>query len=119
MSTTKTMQFKRGIAARWFELNPVLKIGEPGFEYDTGRFKIGDGVTPWRNLDYIGAHVFNCVPTYTALPTVGLTDCLYKVEDTNTLYLWSEANQKYEPVTGGGTFDPNLITLINGGTANG
>ena len=29
--------------ARWLEVNPVLKQGEPGFEYDEKRLKIGDG----------------------------------------------------------------------------
>jgi hypothetical protein len=30
----------------------VLRLGEPGYEKDTGRLKIGDGVTPWNSLDY-------------------------------------------------------------------
>lgn len=32
--------------------NPVLRVGEPGFETDTGKLKIGDGLTHWRELDY-------------------------------------------------------------------
>ena len=46
-------QFKRGTAQRWIEVNPVLRQGEPGFEYDTGKLKIGDGFTPWLTLPYI------------------------------------------------------------------
>ena len=45
-------QFKRGTAQRWIEVNPILKQGEPGFEYDTGKLKIGDGFTPWLALPY-------------------------------------------------------------------
>ena len=52
-----TYQLKRGSAARWTELNPILKQGEPGFEYDTGKLKIGDGFTPWNSLPYINENI--------------------------------------------------------------
>jgi hypothetical protein len=38
-------QVKRGQSAAWFNSNPILRVGEPGFEIDTGKLKIGDGVT--------------------------------------------------------------------------
>ena len=47
-----TFQLKRGTAARWKELNPVLRQGEPGFEFDTGKLKIGDGLTTYNDLRY-------------------------------------------------------------------
>jgi hypothetical protein len=40
-----TFQLKRGNSADWQSINPVLRVGEPGFETDTGRLKIGDGST--------------------------------------------------------------------------
>lgn len=49
-----TFKLKRGSAARWQELNLVLAAGEPGFELDTYRLKIGDGETAWNDLPYIG-----------------------------------------------------------------
>lgn len=49
-----TFKLKRGTAARWQELNLVLSAGEPGFELDTYRLKIGDGETAWNDLPYIG-----------------------------------------------------------------
>ena len=39
-----TYQLKRGSAARWSELNPILKQGEPGFAYDANILKIGNGI---------------------------------------------------------------------------
>jgi hypothetical protein len=33
--------------------NSVLGSGEPGFETDTGKEKIGDGVTAWTSLPYV------------------------------------------------------------------
>lgn len=49
-----TFLLKRGTAARWAEVNPILEQGEPGFEIDTGKLKIGDGIRHWLELDYIG-----------------------------------------------------------------
>ena len=47
-------QFRRGLAATWTSKNPILAYGEPGFEKDTYRLKIGDGETPWNSLPYFG-----------------------------------------------------------------
>lgn len=46
------IQLKRGSSTAWKRLNPVLAIGEPGFEKDTGRLKIGDGISSWNELPY-------------------------------------------------------------------
>lgn len=46
---------KRGTAARWAELNPVLAIGEPGFVTDKNILKIGDGITPFDQLQPVGS----------------------------------------------------------------
>ena len=49
-----TFQFRRGSAEVWEKNNPILKRGEPGFVIDENKLKIGDGVTPWNDLKYIG-----------------------------------------------------------------
>lgn len=46
-------EFRRGTAAQWLQINPVLTAGEPGMETDTYRLKIGNGVTTWINLPYV------------------------------------------------------------------
>ena len=48
------IKFRRDTAAAWTGQNPTLAQGEPGFEHDTGLFKIGDGSTAWTSLDYSG-----------------------------------------------------------------
>ena len=45
--------FKRGKAASWTKQNILLGPGEPGFELDTGKLKIGNGVDKWNDLPYI------------------------------------------------------------------
>ena len=40
--------------ARWTSFNPVLADREMVLEKDTGKFKIGNGVTPYLSLPYGG-----------------------------------------------------------------
>ena len=47
-------QLKRGLAEAWDRNNPILADGEPGWTLDTHILKIGDGVTPWKDLEPIG-----------------------------------------------------------------
>lgn len=57
MATTikTTFQFRRGKAEVWAKNNPVLAAGEPAFELDTGKLKIGNGSDAYNNLPYLGA----------------------------------------------------------------
>lgn len=48
----KRIQLKRGTAAAWTASNPTLADGEFGWEKDTKKWKIGDGVTAWSDLEY-------------------------------------------------------------------
>lgn len=48
-----TFLLKRASTETWESLNPILKYGEPGYEKDNGKLKIGDGITPWNNLSYL------------------------------------------------------------------
>lgn len=114
-----TFQLKRGTAARWLEVNPILAQGEPGYEYDTHKLKIGDGIKTWTQLPYVGFQDVISVETLEDLNQLpGDANLLYKVSSEKALYQWNAAEMKYESLSsGGGTFDPSTITLINGGTA--
>ena len=46
------IKFKRGKSTTWRTKNLLLLDGEPGFEIDTLRLKIGDGKTAWNDLPY-------------------------------------------------------------------
>jgi hypothetical protein len=46
------IQFRRDTAANWTSANPTLSQGEVGYEYDTGRFKVGNGSQVWSALQY-------------------------------------------------------------------
>jgi hypothetical protein len=52
MPAKTTLKLRRDTAANWTSTNPTLAAGEPGFETDTKRLKIGDGSTAWTSLPY-------------------------------------------------------------------
>ena len=49
------IQIRRDTSTNWSTNNPTPASGEPCYETDTGKFKIGNGTTPYNNLEYIGA----------------------------------------------------------------
>ena len=46
------IQYRRGSASQWTTTDPILAIGEPGYETDTGKFKVGNGSSAWNSLPY-------------------------------------------------------------------
>lgn len=48
------IQVRRDTSANWTKNNPVLASGEPAYETDTGKFKIGDGSKNYTALPYQG-----------------------------------------------------------------
>lgn len=48
------IQIRNDLANSWASANPVLAIGEFGYETDTGNIKVGDGATSWNSLSYNG-----------------------------------------------------------------
>lgn len=52
MSVQTLIQVRRGTASEWRVANSTLSAGEWGFETDTKRYKIGDGLTSWNSLAY-------------------------------------------------------------------
>jgi hypothetical protein len=63
------MQQRRGTASQWTGANPILNAGEIGWESDTNKFKIGDGVNHWADLNYFvdGAELSNIIDGAPAL----------------------------------------------------
>jgi len=55
LSTRVTFDHVRNTAAGFTAANPVLGYGVTGVETDTGRQKVGDGVTAWSSLTYADA----------------------------------------------------------------
>ena len=50
---TTRIKLRRDTADNWGTINPVLALGEPGYDTTNNKLKIGDGVTAWQDLDYL------------------------------------------------------------------
>lgn len=111
-----TFKLKRGTAARWAELNPILAMGEPGFIYDENRLKIGDGKTAWNDLPYIGGkNEISNFDFVSEFPQIGDPSVIYKAEKEQSLYQFNTSTKEYEKLSDGRGIDN--ITIINGGNA--
>ena len=109
-------KFKRGTAARWAEVNPILEQGEPGYVYDQNRLKIGDGVTPWNDLPYIdGKRELADYNTKADFPKAGEAGVIYKAAEELSLYQFNAETKEYEKISDGKGLDD--IKIINGGNA--
>lgn len=115
-----TFLLKRALAGRWIEVNPILKQGEPGFEIDTNKLKIGDGIHQWTEIEYIGygdssTGVFNA-DTVAGFPPIGTVDVIYKAAKEKALYQWNAATLAYEILSAGEIdLDEVLQELLNRG----
>lgn len=47
------IRLRRDTSENWFEANPVLALGEAGYETDTRLLKVGDNSTEWNDLGYV------------------------------------------------------------------
>jgi hypothetical protein len=44
------IKLRRDTAANWASADPVLQLGEPGYDTTNNELRIGDGTTPWSGL---------------------------------------------------------------------
>ncbi len=98
-------------AANWTSNNPILGIGEIGFETDTGKFKIGNSTGTWIALTYAGgggsvAIVETTQAAFDALTTEQKAANLYSITDAGPITL---TQAEYSALT---TPDPNRIYHI-------
>ena len=113
-----TFKLKRGLSARWAELNPILAQGEPGFVLDENRFKIGDGVTPWNDLPYMGESNIFSGQTVEDFPQEGYSWVIYKAEKDKRLYQWNTTSKEYEELyTNKLSEDDGTTLVLYGGSA--
>ena len=101
MPVLDTVRLSKNNKAQWTSLNPILNSLEIGYETDTKLYKIGDGVTHWRQLAYIA--------------TAG--------ENALLLFLSTDANNLIGVTTDGGIILNsslfNGVTDYNNGKENG
>lgn len=99
---TTRMQQRRGTAEQWLEINPILASGEIGFETDTNKFKVGNGVAAWAALPYFlnSTDIGGSLDDYIPLTLLGEPDGVATLNSSgkvpsSQLDLASYATQQY------------------------
>lgn len=113
------IQFKRGTSATLKSKNIILEEGEPVFELDTGRFKIGEkdengNLKHWNDILYQDENSVVSRKSYLNFPKIGKSRVIYVDENTGERYRWIDFH--YELITYADSIED--ITIINGGNAN-
>ena len=122
-------KFKRGQQAAIERANPILDSGEPITVFCSDgktRLKIGDGVTEYIKLNFIGEESNAEILTYPTkfdfpiMPKDDQIFYLYKASNEATLYRWNSDKIIYEAID---DYEANItidnIDILNGGTALG
>ena len=78
------MQQRRGTSEQWTSVNPVLAEGELGWESDTNKIKMGDGVNNWNSLAYFVDEdaVAGSLGDYVEVALLGVADGVATLDET-------------------------------------
>jgi len=93
------IQFRRGTAQEWSNVNPILAEAEMGIETDTNLFKIGNGFDPWNDLPYGGLRGF--------VGSAGVTGSVGNIAVENVLYVSKSGND----LNDGKSFNTSKLTI--------
>lgn len=118
------MYQRRDTSSNWLKYNPVLGAGEFGYDQTKKRYKIGDGVTHWNDLEfsyvgtitdengevlrykkiaseeYVNEQISSVIfkDSKLSFPSTGLDNQLYVSLDNNMVYLWDSSSLTYETI---------------------
>jgi hypothetical protein len=108
------IQIRKDNASRWESINPILSLGEMGFDSTNNVLKIGNGETNWVNLEPVNTQAL--ISQITSLNTL-ITNLESEV-DTNTIQINSLNTQVSNHTNQITTLNESVnITSIVGGTA--
>ena len=126
------IKLRRDTSSAFASSNPILGNGEPAYETDTKKLKIGDGTTAYTQLEYFsaGGSTNITVPSneYTAISPNPTNGVWYKSPGNGYIvarFMSSSGNQFCQlavNTTGTGTLDDNSLynqTAFSQGNNNG
>ena len=103
------IKLRRDTSANWKTVNPVPVEGEPCFETDTGKLKIGDGINPYNSLAYFAGGGGGGTDISASLPLV-IEDGVLKLQiDGQTIQLNTEGQLSANATLLGNETDLNTI----------
>ena len=99
-----TFKVRRGQSQVWADINPILADGEPGYELDTHRLKIGDGEKSWNELPYIGG-------SSTEIPELQEYVTKEELESLVKAYIQSSEKENQIKILNDGTMEINSLNV--------
>lgn len=95
------IQIRRDYANNWKTNNPILSEGELGYELDTKKLKVGDGVSSWNILNYFLETIdYSAIVDAPTVSRLASWDTAYKWGDHSVAgyLLSSTASTTYQPL---------------------
>lgn len=108
--TTK-IKLRRDTATNWASANPVLALGEPGYDTTNNEIRVGNGTSAWASLSPISASGDS---TITSDWQDGINDNVWKivtVGGTKEFDFETEGYKEYVHTITGGSFTGSSITI--------
>jgi hypothetical protein len=100
------IELRSDTASNWTTANPTLAQGEPGFEVDTLKLKIGNAITPWTSLAYTPVGYVTSITATSPLFSSGGVNPNLTIQVANSTengYLsstdWNTFNNKQNAIT--------------------
>ena len=119
---TTRIKLRRDTAANWTTANPVLALGEPGYDTTNNKLKVGNGTSTWAQLSYLT----DATGTVGATVLDALTDVVITGTPTNGQVLkYDTATSKWvngsdsTGVAGPAVLDELTDVVITGTPTNG
>lgn len=108
--TTK-IKLRRDTAANWASANPVLALGEPGYDTTNNELRVGNGTSAWASLAPIATSADN---TITSDWQDGINDNVWRmvtVGGTKEFDFVTEGYKEYVHTITNGPFTGNTVTI--------
>ena len=126
---TTRIKLRRDTAANWTENDPVLALGEAGYNTTNNELRVGDGTTAWSGLESIGGNKITALKTYSdnhndgsgQIFTYTTGSIAVQMENNDGLYLDDLLSRWVEYFDGNTTFPynySNVSLVINPDTTN-
>jgi len=108
--TTK-IKLRRDTAANWASTNPVLALGEPGYDTTNNQIRVGNGTSAWASLASISADSNNTIASDWQ---DGINDNVWRivtVGGTKEFDFVTEGYKEYIHTITGGSFTGSNVTI--------